>query len=154
VALIFVGLNIYNGHRQNDTLATIEKKTRGGGTCYFIPLLGYAKADGFTITAFNISGYPIFDVYLRIRRHVDDPKYDLQEPQQIEVGNIPAGVKETNLRLPFGYYQIDIRTRYDKYTEVLRFMPFNGQIGLSYKVTDFHGHVISQNTFPKEFAGV
>ena len=115
------------------------------------------QPDGFPITSFNVSKYPIFDVYVSIRSHVDssDPKYILQEPTQTELGTIPSGVKETNLRLPFGYYQIDICTLYEKYTEMLKFMPFNGQIGVSYRVTDFHdGHVIVQETYPKGFPGV
>jgi hypothetical protein len=157
VGVIFGALNIYNSHHQNDILAAIENETRGGSACYVVPLLGYVNPDGFPIMSFNISKYPIFDVYLRIRSHVDshDPKYILQEPMQTELGTIPSGVKETNLRLPFGYYQIDIHTRYEKYTEMLKFMPFNGQIGVSYRVTDFHGgHVIVQETYPKGFSRV
>jgi hypothetical protein len=159
VGIIAAALTFYNTYNQQTALASLENEIRGGSGCYFVPLPAYVKSDGFPIMVFNTSKYPIFDVYVIIRSHVDviNPKYILQEPMHIEVGNLPAGsVKETNFRLPFGYYQIDIRTRYEKYTEVLKFMPFNGQIGVSYRVTDVHngGHVIVQETYPNGFPGL
>jgi len=160
LAFIVVGLitalgTVYSVHSQRDALRRIEEATRGGDSCYFAAELQTLNSEGFKFMAFNRSASPIYDVYLRIRSHVDDPAYDTKEPQQIEVGNIPArGVKESNFRLRFGYYQIDIRTMYNKYTEMLKIMPFNWQIGQSYIVTDLlHGNVITKYNEPPDFPG-
>jgi hypothetical protein len=97
-------------------LRRIEKATLGGDSCWFEAELQTLNSEGFKFMAFNRSKSPIYDVYLLIRSHVDDPAYATKEPQQIEIGSIPAhSVKETNFRLPFGYYEIDIRTRNNKY---------------------------------------
>ena len=134
LAFIVVGLitalgTVYSVHSQRDALRRIEEATRGGDSCYFVAELQTLNSEGFKFMAFNRSANPIYDVYLRIRSHVDDPAYNTKEPQQIDVGNIPAhGVKESYFRLPFGYYQIDIRTRYNMYTEMLKIMPFNGKL--------------------------
>ncbi len=115
--------------------------------------LGDVQPDGLKILAFNNSKYPIYDVFLRIRSHVDEPAYDAKGPEQIEGGNIPPGVKEMRFHLPFGYYQIDIHTRYNKFFEMLKFMPFNGLIGQSYSVTDGRGNMIARATNPDDFPG-
>jgi hypothetical protein len=100
----------------------------------------------------NPSKVPIYDVYLRIRNVNDDQT----GPVQMDVGNIPPTIKEMNFRLSFGYYQIDIRNRYNnrKLTEMLKFMPFHGEIGQSYRVTDFSGNELIKNTQPDDFPGV
>jgi len=161
LAFIVVGLitalgTVYSVHSQRDALKRIEEATRGGDSCYFAAELQTLNSEGFKFMAFNRSANPIYDVYLRIRSHVDDPAYNTQKPQQIEVGNIPAhSVKESNIRrLPFGYYQIDIRTRYNKYTEIIKIMPFNGKIGQSYIVTGMpFGNVITKYNEPPDFPG-
>jgi hypothetical protein len=145
---------VYSASQQSAALKRIEEAARGGDAPYFVTQLGDVQPDGLTILAVNRSKYPIFDVFLRIRSHVDEPAYDTKEPEQIEVGTIPPGVKEMKFRLPFGYYQIDIRTRYNKYTEMLKLMPFNGQIGQSYSVTDGgRGYMIAKATHPDGFPG-
>jgi hypothetical protein len=145
--------NLYSAYHQSNALKRIEEATRGGDACFFVAQLGDVQPNGLKIIAVNLSKDPIYGVYLRIRSHVDEPAYDTKDPEQIEVGDIPLGVKEMKFRLPFGYYQIDIRTRYNKYTEMLKLMPFNGQIGQSYSVTDFHGDTIAKATNPDDFPG-
>jgi hypothetical protein len=160
LAFIVVGLitafgTVYSVHSQRDALRRIEEATLGGDSCWFEAELQTLNSEGFKFMAFNRSKSPIYDVYLLIRSHVDDPAYATKEPQQIEIGNIPAhSVKETNFRLPFGYYQIDIRTRNNKYTEMLKIMPFNGKIGQSYIVRGMpFGNVITKYNEPPDFPG-
>ena len=76
-------------------------------------------------------------------------------PTPREVGTIPPGIKQMDFRLPFGYYQIDIRSRYNnkKYIEMLKVMPFRGQVGQSYSVSEVGKPIIQKYTSPDDFPG-
>ena len=109
----------------------------------------------------NRSDLPVYDVYLIIKSHVDLPfdtpehqaeaMHYLLNPERFELGTVPPGAKQTNVFLAPGYYQIDIRTRYVKYTEMLKFGPFGNSIGQSYSVSDYTGKVVEKQTSPEDF---
>jgi hypothetical protein len=112
------------------------------------------------LTSVNVSDLPVYDVYLIIRSHIDLPRdtpehqaratYYIQNPLQVDVGTIPPGVKNI-LYLEPGYYQIDIRTRYLKYTEMLKFGQFKNSYGQSYIITDNKGNIFEKATSPDDF---
>jgi hypothetical protein len=111
----------------------------------------------FPLMSINLSSLPIYDVYLNIRSHVDLPfdtaheaeaMHYILNPDRVEIGTVPVGVKQTTIVLAPGYYQIDIRTRYAKYTEMLKFGPFGSTIGQSYIVNDYTGKILVKHTTP------
>lgn len=70
-------------------------------------------------------------------------------PGHVELGNIPVGVKDTSLRLSPGYYQIDIRARGARLTEMLRFTPKPGSspdFEMSYVLAVSGGKVLEKYT--------
>lgn len=119
----------------------------------------------FKLTALNANDLPVYDVYLVVRSHIDLPMDTpeqqekamqfIMNPDKYEIGNIAKhGVKDTGVLLEPGYYQIDIRTRYAKYTEMLKFGSFKGVLGKSISVTNFQGNVLHQSTYPEDFAKI
>jgi hypothetical protein len=102
----------------------------------------------------------VYDVYLIIRSHVDLPwdtpehqaqaLHYLQNPMQMDVGTVPPGAKEV-LWLEPGYYQIDIRTRYAKYTEMIKFGVYENRPGQSYVISDYRGNTFEKQTSPDGF---
>jgi hypothetical protein len=78
-----------------------------------------------------------YDFAVHIRRHIDDPAYDKQEPARIKIGDIQAmSATPMDFHLPLGNYQIDIRSMYYKYTEMHKIFPFDGQIKQTYTITE------------------
>jgi hypothetical protein len=75
-------------------------------------------------------------------------------PERVEIGDVPPGAKQTNTFLAPGYYQIDIRTRYARYTEMPKFSPFGTVIGQSFIISDFTGKIFDKQTSPDGFSKI
>jgi hypothetical protein len=89
------------------------RKGKYGDFFCFLVIVNDVDKDGLRVVSLNKGHLPIYDVYIIISNvdlPVDTPR------RSIELGTIPSGVKEMNFHLPFGYYQIDIRTSFSKYT--------------------------------------
>jgi hypothetical protein len=129
---------------------TAQTTARGADFFYFIPTI--TSTTDFQLTALNPSTLPVYDVYLYMR-NAESVEPTLPTPR--EVGTIPPGIKQMDFRLPFGYYQIDIRSRYNnkKYIEMLKVMPFRGQVGQSYSVSEVGKPIIQKYTSPDDFPG-
>jgi hypothetical protein len=119
---------------KNEEIATLQQKNirtlKGSDFFHFMVALQQNSKGEFRLMSVNRTDLPVYDVYLIIRSHVDLPwdtpehqaqaLHYLQNPMQVDVGTIPTGAKEIMWLEP-GYYQIDIRTRYAKYTEMIKF---------------------------------
>jgi len=137
---------------------------KGSDVCHFVATYTPDSNGRFPLTSINGNEDPIYDVYLIIRSHVDAPLdtpehqaealHYMMNPERIEIGTLPPGAKQTNVFLEPGYYQIDIRTRYNKLTQMLRFGPFASGFGQSYIVSDFKGNIFSKNTSPDGYQKV
>jgi len=174
-ALIVTGGSFWASYRQsnfnvairekNEQIATLQRENirilKGSDYFHFMILMLPNTGGKFPLMSVNNSDLPVYDVYLNIRSHVDLP-FDTPEheaeamhyfmnPDRAEVGTVPPGVKQTNIFLSPGYYQIDIRTRYTKYTEMLKFGPFGNAIGQSYVITDYTGKTFEKQTSPDGF---
>ncbi len=136
---------------------------KGSDKCLFM-ISNLSHNNGrFPLTVLNKGDLPVYDVYIIIRSHVDHPMdtpdniakamHYIQNPETFEIGTVPSGVKQTSVFLEHGYYQIDIRTRYRKLTQMLRFGPFEGGLGQSYIVSDMKGSVFEKMTSPPGFPG-
>jgi hypothetical protein len=132
------------------SLYTAQTIASGANFFYFVPTI--VSTTEFQLTALNPSNLAVYDVYLYIRNAESE---EPAPPGAREIGTIPPGVKQINLRLPFGYYQIDIRSRYNvhKYIEMLKVMPFRGQIGQSYSVSEVGKGFLQKYTSPNDFPG-
>jgi hypothetical protein len=147
---------------KNDEIATLQQENtiilKGSDFFHFIISLSPNNEGRFPLMSINRSDLPVYDVYLNITSHVDLPldttehqaeaMHYLLNPDRVELGTVPLGAKQTNVFLPPGYYQIDVRTRYAKYTEMLKFGPFGGATGQSYIVRDYTGKVFEKQTSP------
>jgi hypothetical protein len=141
---------------QQENIRTLK----GSDFFYFIVVWTQNEKGEFQLASINNTDLPVYDVHLAIRSHVDLPfdtpehqakgMYYLNNPKTIDVGTIALGVQKI-LWLEPGYYQIDIRTRYAKYTEMLKFGQFEKGVGQSYVVSDFHGHILAKQTSPDGF---
>jgi hypothetical protein len=118
----------------------------------------------FPLMTINSSGLPVYDVSLTIRSHVDLPfdtpahqaeaMHYMLHPDRVDIGTVPLGAESTIFLAP-GYYQIDIQTRYAKYTEMLKFGPFGSTVGRqSYIISDYRGKVFDKHTSPDGFPKV
>jgi hypothetical protein len=169
------GGSFWAGFRQSNFNAEIREKDEEirklqeenirtlKGSDFFHLMIVYSPngVGKFPLFSVNSADLPVYDVYLVIRSHVDLPwdtpehqaealRY-LQNPSQIEIGNVPIGMKQTPIFLEPGYYQIDIRTRYHKYTEMLKFGAFGDGMGQSYIISDFTGKIFGKQTSPDGF---
>lgn len=161
-AFMVVGaLTSWSGYKAS---VALEREIRGADLCYFMISTIVDAPDGeIRLMVLNPNDVPVYDVYVNIRSHVgvtwdtpehaDESIHHMRNPQQLTIGNVPPGLKMLSFSLPFGYYQIDIRTRYAKYTEMLKFGPFEGKVGFSYVVADYHGHTFTKSTVPSNFPG-
>jgi hypothetical protein len=153
---------------KNEQIATLQQENirilKGSDFFHFMVVLTPNNDGKFPLYSVNRSDLPVYDVYLNIRSHVDLP-FDTPEhqaeamhymlnPDRVEIGTVPPGAKQTNMFLAPGYYQIDIRTRYAKYTEMLKFGPFGNATGQSYIVSDFTGKTLEKQTSPDGFPKV
>jgi hypothetical protein len=147
-AILVAGGSFWAGFRQSNFNAEIRAKNeqitalqqenirtlRGADFFYFIVVLRPNANGLFPLMSVNRSDLPVYDVYLNIRSHVDLPfdtpahqaeaMHYMLNPERVEIGTVPPGGKDTRIFLAPEYYQIDIRTRYMKYTEMLKFGPF------------------------------
>ena len=131
---------------------------------HFMVLLSPNNDGKYPLMSINRSDLPIYDVYLNIKSHVDLPldtpehqaeaMHYMLNPDRVELGTVPPGTKQTTVFLPPGYYQLDIRTRYAKYTEMLKFGSFGGETGQSYVISDYTGKVFEKQTSPDGFPKV
>jgi hypothetical protein len=177
-AIIVAVGGFWSGFRQSNFNAEIRAKNeqitalqqenirtlKGSDFCHFMIVLSPTTDGKFPLVSINRSDLPVYDVYLNIRSHVDFP-FDTPEhqaeamrymlnPDRVELGTVPPGAKQTSVFLPPGYYQIDIRTRYAKYTEMLKFGPFGSAVGQSYVIADYKGTVFEKQTSPDGFPKV
>jgi hypothetical protein len=134
---------------KNEKITTLEQENirtlRGADFFHLTVLLAPNSTGLFPLMSINRSDLPVYDVYLNIRSHVDLPfdtahqaeaMHHMLNPDSAEIGTVPPGAKRTTIFLAPGYYQIDIRTRYAKYTEMLKFGPFGSTLGQTYIITD------------------
>jgi hypothetical protein len=169
---------LWAAYRQSDFNAEIRAKNeeiirlqqaninalKGSNVCHFIATYAPDSNGRFPLMSINGNEDPIYDVYLIITSHVDasldTPKHQAEalhymtNPERIEIGTLPPGAKQTNVFLEPGYYQIDIRTRYNKLTQFLRFGPFKSGFGQSYIVSDLKGNISAKNTSPDGYPKV
>jgi hypothetical protein len=154
---------------KGDAVAISKSQTsmdvlRGSDFCVFMVVGPQHPSGKWPLMSVNHNCLPVYDVYMRIRGNVDAP-FDspedmrklleyMSEVKQIELGTIPYGVKMFDIFLEPGHYQIDIRTRYGKYTEMLKFSPFNGDIGQSRIVRDLQGNMLDQLTLPDGYTPI
>lgn len=177
IGAIMVAIGTFwSGYRQSNFTAEIRKKNEQiskmqeenianlrGADYLTIFVNGPPNADGkFQLTAMNSNDLPIYDVYFIIYSRVDMPtdtpeqKQEamrfMMNPDKYEIGNLARqGVKNTGIFLEPGWYQIDIRTRYAKYVEMLGFSMFNGVLGRSVLVKDYQGNILSQSVYPERY---
>jgi hypothetical protein len=150
---------------KNEQIATSQQENirilKGSDFFHFLVSLSPNTDGKFPLMSLNRSDLPVYDVYLNIRSHVDLPfdtpahqaeaMHYILNPDRVELGTVPPGAKQTNVFLAPGYYQIDIRTRYAKYTEMLKFGPFGGTMGQSYIISDYTGETFEKQTSPDGF---
>ncbi len=172
--LVFVGAIIvasgtfWAGYRQSKSSATIKaqsakiielqeesiKAIKGADICYLLPHapLGYAGGK-ISFMILNPNNLPVFDVCIDILRNINTT-IDMS-PLHYEIGNlISYGVKNTVIELEPGYYQVNIRVRNKKYTQMIHFEPFQGNLGYSSSVSDFQGNYFLKTTSPEGFPSI
>jgi hypothetical protein len=146
-------------NEKNEQIIAIQK---GSNVCSFWIIADKPNESGeFPLMAENVGPFPVYDVDLTVRRirygggrpldakAIADIMHDAQHTAQFEVGNVPMGLKQTSVFLKPGFYQINIRTRFGRFTEMLRFGPFENGIGQSYVVgDDATKQYIYKNTTP------
>jgi hypothetical protein len=149
---------------KNEEIAKLQQENihtlKGSDVFHFMVALQQNSKGEFRLMSVNRTDLPIYDVYLIIRSHVDlpldTPEHQaealdyLQNPKQVDVGTIPPGAKEIMWLEP-GYYQIDIRTRYAKYTEMIKFGIHENRAGQSYIIADYQGNTFEKQTSPEGF---
>lgn len=173
-ALVVAGGSFWAAFRQSNFNADIRNKNEQieklqqenirilKGSEYFHFTVSAPDANGsYRLMSVNSNDLPIYDVYLIIKRHVDmamnTPEDQarafnyMENPERVELGTVPRGVKQSTFALPPGHHQIDIRTRFSKFTQMLKFAPFENVIGQSYILIDNKGVIIDRHTSPDGF---
>ena len=80
-------------------------------------------AGKYVLTMFNMNKLPVYDAYINVRTNIDSGDLSKMEMLHQEIGNIgPYVIKDVGIRLAPGYYQIDLRCRGGKTTQMLHFV--------------------------------